>query len=457
VSDVLPNIKSHLLEDADLTYSLIVREVGVGRDIEVLQFSLRNAIANQASKDNLQLKPLDKILIFSNKEITNSDHVSLNDFAVTEDVLLMKETEKQNETVSYFSRENLLKPIIQRLTSQSKSNYAIQVVQVDGAVKFPGAYPLTKNSKIKDLIIAAGGLAESAFLGNAELSRSNLTNNEYKQDLISVNLHNVLHDSSDNILLKSKDRLNINQIPYWKNEQRISLRGEFKFPGNYTIRRGETLSQLVERAGGFTEQANLDATLFTRTSLKKLESKNLQEVSDQLRREIATKSLSQTNSLAIDYQQVNQLLSDLTKVEPLGRLVIDLSALLAGDTSPIIMEDGDSVYVGSKQNTINVVGQVQLAGSHLYKERLSYEDYIKLSGGLKIQADEDRIYVIKANGAVETPETGNWFASNSKQIKPGDTVVVPLDTYFMEDITLWQTATQIIYQAAIGIAAIGSL
>ncbi len=423
VSDVLPNIQSHLLESADLNYSLIVRQIGTGRDIEVLHFSLKNALANYSSKDNFQLQPLDEILVFSN--IT--------------------------------SREELLKPVIESLKQQARSNQYTQLVQIDGAAKYPGTYPLTKNSKIKDLIVAAGGLAESAFLGNAELSRNNLSDNEYKQDLISVNLHNVLNDSPENILLKSKDRLNINQIPYWQSEQRISLTGEFKFPGNYTIRRGETLAQLVERAGGFTDEANLDATFFTRDSLKKLESKNLQDVSDQLRREIATKSLSQTNSLAIDYAQVNQLLSDLTKVKPLGRLVIDLPALLSGESHPIIMENGDTVYVASKKNTINVVGQVQVAGSHLYKERLSYEDYIRLSGGLKIQADEDRIYVIKANGAVESPESDNWFSSNTMTIKPGDTVVVPLDTYFMEDITLWQTATQIIYQAAIGVAAITSL
>jgi len=423
ISDLLPNIQSHLLEDADLTYSLIVRQLGTGRDIEVLQFSLKNVIGNKESGENFLLKPLDEIVIFSNKG----------------------------------SRDILLKPTINKLKHQARTNQYTQLVSIDGAAKYPGTYPLVTNGKVKDLIIAAGGLSESAFLGNAELSRNNLSENEYKQNLIAVNLHNVLNDFADNVLLKSKDRLNINKIPNWHQEQMVKLKGEFKFPGNYTLRRGETLTQLIERAGGFTEQANLNASLFTRTSLKKLESKNIQDVSDQLRREIATKSLSQTNGISIDYEQTNQLLNDLTKVKSLGRLVIDIPTLLSGESSPIIMENGDTVYVANKQNTINIVGQVQVAGSHLYKNRLSYKDYIKLSGGLKIQADEDRIYIIKANGAIKVPESDNWFTSNSRMIQPGDTIVVPLDTYFMEDITLWQAATQIIYQSAIAVAAITSL
>lgn len=429
VADLLPNIQSHLLEDADLNYSLIVRQLGVGRDIEVLQFSLKNALTNKNSPDNLLLEPLDKIIVFS--EQSSSEEIS----------------EKA------IGREELLKPIIEQLKSQARTNHHAQIVEIDGAVKFPATYPLVKNAKLKDLIIAAGGLAESAFLYNAELSRYDVSQNEVNTKIIPVNLNEVLNNNSDNLLLKSQDRLNVNNIPNWGKQQTVSLVGEFKFPGNYTIRRGETLTQLIERAGGFTEQANLEATIFTRKSLKALESKNITDVINQLRNEIATKSLSQTDSL-INYQEVNQLLEDLTKVEPIGRLVIDLPNLLLGNRSPIMMENGDRILVQSKTNTVNVVGQVQIAGSHLFKNNLTYDDYIKLSGGLKIQADDERIYVIKANGAVSIPEKGNWFSSTNQNVQPGDTVVVPLDTYFMEDITLWQTATQILYQTAVALAAI---
>ncbi len=492
VADLLPSIQADLLEDADLTYSLVIRQSGLGRDIEVHQFSLKNALANYDSEDNLLLRPLDKLLIFSNQDVIINKVNTLNSLVMTEDKLLDEERNKakarfsdkefwsefgeqeldENDDplkekseldelkpreLSFFSRQRLLLPVIRNLTQQAASNSSIQVVDIAGAVRYPGTYPLPVNGNVKDLITAAGGLSESAFLGNAELSRNDLTHNEVRKQLLAINLRGVLDNTSDNVLLKSRDRLNVNKIPYWQEEQVVTLDGEFRFPGKYIVRRGETLTQLIDRAGGLTEYADLNATLFTRESLKQLESKNLSDVTEQLRAEIATKTLSQRNGSSIDYEQVNKLLADLTKVKPIGRLVINLPSLMSGQSNNITMENGDSIFVASKRNTINVVGQVQVAGSHLYENNLTYQDYIKLSGGAKIQADEDRIYVIKANGAVHIPESGNWFASNNNELKAGDTIVVPLDTYFMEDITLWQTVTQIIYQSAIAVAAITSL
>jgi hypothetical protein len=99
-----------------------------------------------------------------------------------------------------------------------------------------------------------------------------------------------------------------------------------------------------------------------------------------------------------------------------------------------------------------------VASSHIHQNNLSAYDYITLSGGIKKQADNERIYVIKANGSVEIPASGNWFASSSEQaIDAGDTVVVPLDSDYMNSLTLWSTGTQIIYQAAVAIAAISGL
>jgi len=65
--------------------------------------------------------------------------------------------------------------------------------------------------------------------------------------------------------------------------------------------------------------------------------------------------------------------------------------------------------------------------------------------------------VIKANGAVEIPRAGNWFSESNGKILPGDTVVVPLDSAYMDNLTLWSTATRIISQAAVTLAAISKV
>ncbi|XPF96149.1 SLBB domain-containing protein [Colwellia sp. RE-S-Sl-9] len=511
VSDLLPNISSYLLENADLTYSIIVRQLNNSRDIEIVQFSIANALSEKMSADNVELKPLDKILVFSNIERNSQELTNLDEFLLTENELLEKEKEvliksyednlfweqygenaepinpfkeedKAEETynatkkslkdlkeknieqelkpneISFFSRQRLLAPVIKQLKRQASLNQPLKLVVIDGAVKYPGTYPLANNGTVVDLIKAAGGLLESAFLQKAELSRFEVNNKTANKTLINVNLQDVLSRSEKGLSLKSKDRLNINHIPAWQKDQTVELLGEFKFPGRYTVRRGETLAKLIERAGGFTEYADIKSSLFTREKLKQVELQNLIDVSQNLRNEIASKSLSQREgSQILDYEQANLLLADLTKVEPVGRLVVDIEKMLSGNSFDIFLENGDALYVSPKQNTINVVGQVQIATSHLYEKGLTAFDYIKLSGGAKKQADQERIYIIKANGAVEIPNDSNWFASNSSQLQPGDTIVVPLDSYFMDDLTLWQTATQIVYQAVVALAAVAGL
>ena len=112
----------------------------------------------------------------------------------------------------------------------------------------------------------------------------------------------------------------------------------------------------------------------------------------------------------------------------------------------------------TKQNSINVIGQVQVATAHVYKKGITVTDYINLSGGTKQQADDEKIYIIKANGAVEILKEDNWFAmGTSNRLSPGDTIVVPLDSDYMDNLTLWSTATQIVYQAAVALAAIAGL
>jgi len=511
VSDLLPEINAYLLSDADLSYSLIIRQKDIGRNIEVLQFGIFNALSDKNSLDNITLQPQDKIIVFSNIESPSINADSLDSLAMTREELfelekenaekkydeklfwqrygedaenfdLYKEEDVAEETLKLaresleeltgeaenkepelrelglFSRKRLLTPIIQQLSRQAATGNPVKLVEVDGAVKYPGVYPLASNIDAKHLVIAAGGLLESAFLDRAEITRNEIVDGSAKKSVMSFDLKSVLNDSSESITLHSKDRLNVHHIPSWQENHTVELRGEFVFPGKYTIQRGETLAQLIERAGGLTEYAYIHSSLFTREKLKQLELENLIKVSESLRAEIATKSLSESEGgKSLDYEQARLLLADLTKVKPIGRLVVDIPKIMEDEAFDVLLENGDVLYMPTKQNSVNVVGQVQLATSHIYRENLTAFDYVELSGGIKKQADDDRIYVIKANGAVEIPSDSNWFSSESNSLKPGDTVVVPLDTYYMENLTLWSNVTQIIYQSAVAIKSISGL
>ncbi|GAA6170916.1 SLBB domain-containing protein [Colwellia sp. KU-HH00111] len=508
ISDLLPGVNSHLLANADLNYSVLIREIDIARNIEVHQFSLANAISSPQSKDNITLQANDKVLIFSQVEKSSDNSLLLDNLAYTQEQLTINEQKlakkKFNEklfwleygdaeklaqldkaqtideelinqsivqisggeveqsvdisALALFSRQRLLLPIIQKLKHQGAAGQPIQLVEIDGSVKFPGVYPLAVNGRIVDLITAAGGLDESAYLARADIARSQHSQQQASKESLSIDLAAALTgDQSHNVLLQSKDRLNIHQIPAWSENHVVELRGEFVFPGKYTIRRGERLSDLIEKAGGFTPFAHQQGSVFTRLKLKELERQNLHKLASDLRIEMASKSLSD-KSYSQSYQDVQKMLQDLTKLQPVGRLVLDLPKIVADNNYDVLLESGDVLYVPTMKNSVNVIGQVQVASSHIYDDSLTAQDYLLQSGGSKKRADEDRIYIISANGRINLIQGDNWFSSDaSEQVKPGDTVVVPLDTEYMDNISLWTSATTIMYNTAVAIAAISGI
>jgi polysaccharide export outer membrane protein len=138
-------------------------------------------------------------------------------------------------------------------------------------------------------------------------------------------------------------------------------------------------------------------------------------------------------------------------------LVIDLDRMVAAgqDIDDIMLRNGDRLRIPKQMQEVTVIGEVQNSTSHLFTPGLNRDDYIRMSGGATKKADDDRIYVVRANGSVEA-ESSKWFMAAS-QIQPGDTIVVPLDAERMRPLPLWTAVTTIIYNLAVAVAAIGSL
>lgn len=504
ISDVLKSVRGDLLPQADLSYGLLIRETNINGDIEAHQFDVAQAIIKNAD-NNLALKANDKIIVFSRFEEKEIEKTALENMALSqkqqEQQLKAKqwhkfkqkefekyigisqkdETIKKNqqgltiadfskrkanqqsqelkaEDYAFFSRHNLLLPIIEKLKQQASISQAMQLVEINGNVTYPGIYPLTVSGEVADLVTAAGGLLESAYTKQAEITRIVL-GDASQVEHVRFDLESALKgESQNNITLRSKDSINIFSIPNWQENVKVELKGELKFPGTYTIRRGETLTDLLKRAGGFSDFAEQNAAIFTRVSIKEQEQQQLARLSTELRRDIASKSFQNSVSgNSLSYDEMDKLLNDLASVEAVGRLVIDLP-LIVNNQQNLVLQNGDTLYVPSKRDSISIIGEVNYSTSHLYKAGVSVDDYIDLSGGLKERAAEDRIYIIKANGSVEIPNTGGWFAANNaNQLEPGDTIVVPMDAGHMDKLTLWSTATQILYQLGVAVAAIGSL
>ncbi|MEZ9140975.1 SLBB domain-containing protein [Shewanella sp. 10N.286.52.E4] len=423
ISDLLPSMWGDLTIEADLDYSLLIREINKRGDIEVHRISLSKAINQKDSQHDLVLQPRDTLLVFD-----------------------------------YADREKLLEPVLEKIKTQSRYGDVARIVDINGNVRFPGQYPLTVNADIQELLIAAGGLEEGAYTLAAELTRQNVSETSgVSIEHIQLSLDEVSNNvTSSNIALQSRDILTVRTLPDWQETRWVDIKGEVKFPGTYSIQRGESLKDVIARAGGLTDDAAPRSAVFLRESIKEKEQRELQMLSNDLRREIAAKALTKDGGV-LNYNDAQLMLKELENVEVVGRLVVDITAIQLGiEDADLDLESADKLYIPAKNQTVSVMGQVQHPSTHRYKKGITFSQYMELAGGPRKRADDGRTYIIKADGSVDMPSSNFWFGANA-EIEAGDTIIVPLDTEYKDNLTLWTQVTTIIYNSAIAVATISTL
>lgn len=515
ISDVLHSLWGDLAVSADLDYAIVIREVNQYGDIEVHQFSPGKAIVAKETSQNLSLNARDKILIFSfsddiqnryelNKlvkervekvtslntnnllgsDLFKAGFVQLDKSNLTQRselagvVIADKDEAEEAEVVkgvvnkmlanlfddtdllklsNQMGRQELLYPVMVKLNSQGRAGSGIQIVAIDGQVREPGVYPLTVGARVNDLVIAAGGLKEGAYTARAELTTTFTDIKGSSIEHHNIDLTQAMQGIDDaNVLLTGRDMLTVMTTPDWQETKVVEIRGEVKFPGRYNIRRGETLNDLLTRVGGFTEYAYLPSAVFVRESVRKQEQIEIKKLADQLRRDLATRGVSKDGTV-VNYADAQLMLADLENIKAVGRLVVDLSAISLGiEQANLQLEDADILYVPSTKQTLAVMGEVQNPATHRFKDGLTVEQYVAMSGGERKRADEGRTYVIKANGSVYIPSHSSWFNSED-QLQAGDTIIVPLDTEYKDSLSLWSQITGIIYNTAVALSAISNM
>jgi len=430
LTDIIRSVDD-LKPNADLHYILIRRELPPDRRVAVLSADLDAALREPGSAADLPLMARDRITVFDLQS----------------------------------SRDRVIRPLIEDLREQSNISRPEEVVRINGRANVPGEYPLETNMTVRDLIRAGGGLSDAAYGGTAELTRYRVVNGDSRQtDLIKVDLAAVMRaDPAANIRLEPFDVLSIKEVESWTDQETMIIRGQVKFPGVYSVKPGETLKSVMLRAGGLTQYAFPEGSVFTRRELREREQRELDQLANRMQNDIAFVALegSVANQAgAASALTVGQsLLTQLRQAKAVGRLVINLPRLMQsppGSQYDVVLRDGDELIVPKQRQEVTVIGEVQAVSSHLWHAGLTRDDYIAMSGGETRRADHGRIYVVRADGSVVPNAGSRWFRTANEEIKPGDTVVVPLNAEHIPALPFWAAVTQIIYNVAVAFLAVHS-
>ena len=299
------------------------------------------------------------------------------------------------------------------------------------------------------------------------MSKTDLTTS-----LIPFNLGRIIldGDSSQNIELLPGDVVTIFstadlKVPTTQQTRFVRLEGEFVSSGVYSVRPGETLRQLLERAGGLTPDAYLYASEFTRESTRRVEQQRLNEYADQLEALVSTQTANGNASALTDRDAAAATASAsdaqaaivrLRQVQPSGRIVLPLkpASNSISEIPDLALEDGDRFVVPRVPSGVSVEGQVYSANSFVYVSGRRVQDYLKEAGGPSRQADMRHAFVLRADGSVLSRKYGHL---ESATIFPGDTIVVPLRVDKRAVLRNLTDIATIVGQFGIGVAAINVL
>ncbi len=341
-----------LMDDAHTEKGFIVR-YGENRQKEQVSFNLKNVILGS---ENVTLAPDDSVQIFSATE---------------------------------------LQP---RLT-----------VKIYGEVNNAGnnTFDYREGMTIGDLILMAGGLNEAATLSKVEVARRMPKKGEVdNSDVVAEVLnYNLLKNPADaDVKLQPFDIVFVRKDAGYKPQQAVTVDGEINYPGTYVVEKSTVrLSDIINRASGFTKEAYIKGAKLTRI-LTKEEFDRLKVAMD-----IAKKQVS--DSSAVDSLEIGESYT----------IAIDLEKAMAtpGSVADVILREGDVISVPAYNSTVKISGAVLYPNTVAFDPKKNWNYYISNAGGVSKDGLKRKVYMVHMNGSVATKGDSNF------KVQPGTEIIVP--------------------------------
>jgi protein involved in polysaccharide export with SLBB domain len=325
------------------------------------------------------------------------------------------------------------------------------IVRVGGAFKRPHTYEFKEGETIQDAINFAGGFT-SQVQPKAKIELNSIDNNLFERKITNLPINSDLSKK-----LHNEDVINISSVSSVV-AQTITLKGEVEFPGDYSILEGDTLLDIIDRAGGYTEESFTEGAVYIREEVKDQQKSGFERSADELE-DVMISVISNMEGQITEFSlaPIGRLVTRLREEKPVGRFVVDVDYLTL-KTDPLKnfrVREGDSLFIPKRPNTVSVVGEVLNASSQSYDPKFGAQDYIDLSGGFKEVSDDDRVFIIGPNGKSSLVRRSLFSANNS--ILPGSTIVVPRNPRPLDGVALTQIITPILADLATSAAAIAAI
>ena len=302
-----------------------------------------------------------------------------------------------------------------------------KIVTIDGAVNRPAKYETFSGQNLGNIIDYANGIKRTADPENFSLERV------LDGKLKTIKVTNKSQFKT--IKAEDGDLIYIREYPY----RNADITGAVLKPGSYTMAPGETISDLIKKAGGYTENAYQFGAVYQNEDAKAINIKSKQVLYEEFLDNII--ALSQQNVSGVDLTPIVTLTEKIKNTDPNGRIVIDLQNDSSLNLYPV--KEGDELYIPEKNNLVYVYGETSSEGAVMYVENQDIDYFVNKSGGFKKFADKESIYVLHPNGESQLYKSKrNIFESSPKSqmvIYPGSVIFVPKE---LDDSTSKRIVTQ---------------
>ena len=242
-----------------------------------------------------------------------------------------------------------------------------KTVRMQGSVRRPALYELKDGETLGELINHSGGFASESLPKGAEINRLN-------KDLGVREIKKINASTSLDLPMFDGDIINIPGITAL-DEINITLTGQFKHPGVYSVKNGDKISSILTRAGGFTESAYLYGAVMTRKTVAEMQDESFKRTADDMETAIAAALV--TGQIGGSIQAASELIWRLRNTKSAGRLVVDIDPINI-DADPeknVFLEDGDRIHIPTRSNSVTVVGDVYSPATIPFKSSSTSTDY----------------------------------------------------------------------------------